>query len=263
MKAAYRLPGEDGNVGSNAIRMFEMVQRAQVSAAAKSMAEMAARAAIGSAELAALFRQRQELIRERNRLYKLWSEGDPADRTSENREKWGGLFLESVGRLAGVGTKLESHPYYRKLVEPEPLSLQEVQTHLRADEVLVVFIDTAERKPLPEESFIWLVTKSELRWVRSELGTEALKRDVEALRCGLDNGLWDDSVKREKCLALLDVKSNGDEPGANTLPFDVKRAHALYQALFGQVEDLIVGKHLLIVPTGALQTEARTTERPG
>jgi CHAT domain-containing protein len=37
-----------------------------------------------------------------------------------------------------------------------------------------------------------------------------------------------------------------------TLPFDQARAHALYKALFGQVEDLIRDKHLLIVPSGAL-----------
>ena len=36
------------------------------------------------------------------------------------------------------------------------------------------------------------------------------------------------------------------------LPFDLARAHALYKALFGQVEDLIKGKHLLIAPSGPL-----------
>jgi hypothetical protein len=36
------------------------------------------------------------------------------------------------------------------------------------------------------------------------------------------------------------------------LPFDVARAHALFQALFGQIEDLIKDKQLLIVPSGPL-----------
>jgi CHAT domain-containing protein len=36
------------------------------------------------------------------------------------------------------------------------------------------------------------------------------------------------------------------------LPFDTARAHALYKSLLGQVEDLIGGKHLLIVPSGPL-----------
>jgi hypothetical protein len=34
--------------------------------------------------------------------------------------------------------------------------------------------------------------------------------------------------------------------------FGLALAHELYRALFGEVEDLIVGKHLLIVPSGPL-----------
>jgi CHAT domain-containing protein len=41
------------------------------------------------------------------------------------------------------------------------------------------------------------------------------------------------------------------KPGT-LLPFDSARANRLYAALFGQAEDLIKGKHLLIVPSGAL-----------
>src|SRR5262249_33665362 len=36
------------------------------------------------------------------------------------------------------------------------------------------------------------------------------------------------------------------------LPFDLARAHALYKGLFGEVEDLIKGRHLIIVPSGPL-----------
>jgi hypothetical protein len=38
------------------------------------------------------------------------------------------------------------------------------------------------------------------------------------------------------------------------LPFDLARAHTLYKALFGEVEDLIKDKRLLIVPSGALNS---------
>ena len=42
-------------------------------------------------------------------------------------------------------------------------------------------------------------------------------------------------------------------PGpSQPLPFDHARAHKLYTALFGEVQDLIKGKHLLIVPSGPL-----------
>ena len=50
------------------------------------------------------------------------------------------------------------------------------------------------------------------------------------------------------------------------LPFDLTRSHALYKALFGQVEDLIHGKQLLIVPSGALTQlpfQVLVTEQPG
>src|SRR5438552_10426753 len=36
------------------------------------------------------------------------------------------------------------------------------------------------------------------------------------------------------------------------LPFDHARAHRLYLALFGEVDEVIKGKHLLVVPSGAL-----------
>jgi hypothetical protein len=50
------------------------------------------------------------------------------------------------------------------------------------------------------------------------------------------------------------------------LPFDTARAHALYRALFGQIEDLIGDKkHLLVVPSGpltALPFQVLVTKRP-
>ncbi len=105
-------------------------------------------------------------------------------------------------------------------------------------------------KPTPEETFIWVVTKSAVRWVRSDLGTEALSQEVSALRCGLDAAAWYGNGL-EKCTKVLLTGSSA--PGANQpLPFDHARAHKLYEALFGEVQDLVNGKHLLIVPSGPL-----------
>jgi CHAT domain-containing protein len=77
------------------------------------------------------------------------------------------------------------------------------------------------------------------------LGTEELAREVAALRCGLDAGAW----AGPQCTELT---GKSETEADQSLPFDVARAHRLYQALFGQVEDLIKGKHLLIVPSGPL-----------
>jgi CHAT domain-containing protein len=46
--------------------------------------------------------------------------------------------------------------------------------------------------------------------------------------------------------------TEADHKSGKPLPFDLVRAHALYKGLFGEVEDLIRGKQLFVVPSGAL-----------
>jgi hypothetical protein len=49
------------------------------------------------------------------------------------------------------------------------------------------------------------------------------------------------------------------------LPFQLGRSHKLYKTLFGQVENLIAGKDLLIAPPGALTQlpfQVLVTEKP-
>jgi CHAT domain-containing protein len=158
----------------------------------------------------------------------------------------------------------KSFPDYANLVDPKPLSASTAQSLLQPDEALVMVAEGYE-----EETFIWVVTKSEVRWVRSELGTPSLTREVSALRCGLDyQGSWTDS----HCVDLLKVAyTHADhDVFGRPLPLDLARAHELYKGLFGQIEDLIEGKRLLIVPSGALTqlpfqvlvSEAPKTARP-
>jgi hypothetical protein len=140
-------------------------------------------------------------------------------------------------------------PDYAALTSTAPLGMEGVQEQLGADEALVLFLDTPEANPTSEETFIWVATKTEMRWVRSELGTKALAREVQALRCGLDAEAWAD----QPCVELTGRSyTDADRNAGKPLPFDDARAYRLYQALFGQVEDLIKRKQLLIVPSGAL-----------
>jgi CHAT domain-containing protein len=136
-------------------------------------------------------------------------------------------------------------------------SIGEVQAVLRDDEALLMFFDTDDGfKPLPEETFVWVVTKGEMRWLRSDLGTEALRREVAALRCGQDDALWNNSDSADKCAEMVKkyrYDANIGGQFVQVLPFDLQRAYALYRSLFGQVEDLIRDKkQLLLVPSGAL-----------
>ena len=130
---------------------------------------------------------------------------------------------------------------------PKSLDVGEVQAYLRPDEALVLFLVTPEWKSIPEESFIWVVTRTAARWVRSDLGSTGLAREVAALRCGLDESAWE-GAGAERCSKASGMAAANATP----LPFDRARAHKLYIGLFGAVEDLIKGKHLLIVPSGAL-----------
>ncbi|MGO9485481.1 MAG: CHAT domain-containing tetratricopeptide repeat protein [Rhodomicrobium sp.] len=254
VKVMYRLTPEGRALHVEASReMFETAQWAQSSEAAASLVQMAARGAKGDQALAALTRERQDLVAE-------WQKRDGlrnATLGQESARRNPQAEAENNTRLAVIDARIKEidkelavkFPDYAALTSPAPLAAEEVQAQLGADEALVLFLDTPEAKPTPEETFIWVVTKTELRWVRSDLGTKALARELQALRCGLDAEAWAD----RPCADLTGQSyTDADRKAGKPLPFDHARAYRLYQALFGQAEDLIKGKQLLIVPSGAL-----------
>jgi CHAT domain-containing protein/tetratricopeptide (TPR) repeat protein len=253
VKMTHRLAAEGRAGGAPAAEMFETAQWALASEAAASLAQMAARSAAGSPPLAGLVRERQDLVGEwqaKDKLLVAAKSQEPARRNAGAEKGLADRLGAVDSRLADIGRKLaKDFPDYAALASPAPVSVAGVQAQLGADEALVLFLDTDARfKPLPEETFVWVVTRTHVRWVRSDLGTAALNREVAALRCGLDNALWGDKDKRARCVEVLEAQGSEN----NVLPFPVARAHALYKALLGEVEDLIAGKHLLIVPSGAL-----------
>jgi tetratricopeptide (TPR) repeat protein/CHAT domain-containing protein len=265
VKAAYRF-GAGNPAPALSAEMFETAQWAQASDAAASLAQMAARSAKGSPQLAALVRERQDLVVE-------WEDKDKlliAAKSEEPAKRKPGAETMLAERLAAIDSRLaeidrglvKEFPDYASLASSTPASVAEVQAHLGADEALVLFFDTPQVEPLPEESFIWIVTRSEVRWVRSDLGTAALGREVAALRCGLDAAAWN-GAGSERCAKALGMISPDRTP--DPLPFNHARAHRLYMSLFGEVQDLIKGKHLLIVPSGPLTQlpfQVLVTERP-
>jgi CHAT domain-containing protein/tetratricopeptide (TPR) repeat protein len=258
VKMTYRLATPNpADRAKQSREMFETAQWALASDAATSLSQMATRGAAASAELADLVRERQDLVAE-------WQGKDqqliaaaselPARRKPTIEKSLSDRLLAIDARLAIIDARLaKDFPNYAALAKPRPISVQDVQGQLREDEVLVLVFDTDGRfRPVPEESFLWVVTKTEVRWVRSELGTAALQSHVAALRCGLDASAWHDKGET-RCRELLKVNFTAKEAEADKpLPFDVSRAHALYKGLFGEVEDLIRNKHLVIVPSGPL-----------
>jgi len=236
--------------------MFKTAQWAQASEAAGAVAQMAARQARGAGALSALVRERQDLVGEWQARDKalLAVRSQPSDKRDAASE--GGLstrLLEIDARIQEIDRALaKDFPDYAALTNPEPMAVSEVQALLADREALLVFLDTPEWGPVPEETFIWAITKTGMRWAHSSVGTQALSRAVSALRCGLDQSAW--LVEgANSCPTLLQGAYTAEDSAAGkALPFDLSQAHELYQALFGQIGDLIKNKDLLVVGSGSL-----------
>jgi CHAT domain-containing protein len=242
-------------------KMFEAAQSAQGSEAAASLAQMAARLAKGEGTLAQLIRQRQDLGAEWQEKEKLLIQARSGPSASDPQAL--SARLAAIDSLIGdIDRRLaREFPDYSALAHPQPTGIESVQAQLAPNEALVVFFDTEAAAPLPEETFVWAVTKLEMRWARSSLGSRALISNVAALRCGLDHAAWEGTEGSTACMRMLNVSG----APVRQLPFDLARAHELYWALFGAIEDLIKNKHLLIVPSGALTVvplQVLVTDRP-
>ena len=259
IKASFRQPGMDQQTGwEMASQMFELAQWARGSEAAASLAQMAAREAKGDIALSALVRERQDLLRE-------WREHDAALIAAAG-EVPGAEAPQAVDkqalrtRAAAIDARIKQidetlvarFPEYSQLANPEPLSVRDVQQLLLPDEALVLFLDTRAIKPLPEETFVWIVTRELARAypVRTEPGV--IDRAVAQLRCGLDQTAWlgDGNMRCTNLVGRTHLVAGTD--AGKLPPFDLGIAHGLYRSLLGRAEDMIKGKSLLIVPMGTL-----------
>ena len=269
VKSMHRLTPEGRGPDEAASReMFETAQSALSSEAAQSLAQMAARGAKGDPKLAAVVWERQNLVTEWQKLELVRNValGQETAKRDAKAEAENAARLATIDtRIAGIDRRLAAEfEDYAALASPAPLPVEEAQAQLGVDEALVLFLDTPEWTPTPEETFIWVVTKTDTRWVRSDLGKVALTRDVQALRCGLDEEEWATPTNAKRCADLLGLTEVPD--ASRPLPFHPGKAHALYQGLFGQIEDMIAGKRLLIVPSGALTSlpfHVLVTKAPG
>ena len=249
VKVLHRLAPEGRGADEAASReMFETAQSALSSEAAQSLAQMAARGARGDPTLADVVWERQNLVTEWQKLELMRNTalGQETAKRDAKAEAENAARLATIdARIAEIDKRLAAQfPDYAALANPAPIPVEEVQALLGVDEALMLFLDTLKWESTPEETFIWLVTKKDVRWVRSDLGDKSLTREVQALRCGLDGAAWSGT---SRCPELTSQNRAGP-----SLPFDHARAHRLHKALFGQVEDLIKGKNLLLVPSGAL-----------
>jgi tetratricopeptide (TPR) repeat protein len=229
--------------------------------AAAAISGMSARLAAGGGPLGQLVRTRQDLAEEAAVLDR--SLIAAVSRPAEARNAGAELSLRQ--QAAAIAVKLDevdkalggSFPQYTSLTTATPIAVADAAGLLSPAEALVLML------PTRDATFVWAVTQRQTRWVRVPMPSQALSRDVASLRCGLDfQGEWSGEAAG-RCIDLLHPAALPSEAAA--LPFDLSRAHALYAALLGPVEDVIAGKQLLIVPSGALASlpfQVLVTEPP-
>ena len=203
-RAVYRLSPEGrapDSASSN--EMFQIIQWAIASEAAQSFAQMAARGSRNDPALEALVRERQDLVdewqqREKTRAMALGQEAAKRDAKAES---------ENGARMAAIDKHIEAiderlknkFPNFAALANPSPLSIEDVQAQLGADEALVLVVNIPEvevmpgAKFMPEETLIWAVTKTQIRWIRSDPSDAAI-----AARRRLSGAGWTMPVGRER-----------------------------------------------------------------
>jgi tetratricopeptide (TPR) repeat protein len=209
-----------------------MAQWAKQSAAAAAVQQMGLRFAGGNDALAALVRERQDLLvlqRGRDKaliaaLARPQRQANAATITALRRD-----LADTENKLATNTARLEREfPQYAALATPKPLNAEEVQKLLGADEALVFLL------PGDEETYIFALTRDAFDWRTSNIGAEKLSEKVTSFRTGLE-------------LEKL------QQPSQKPVLFDLILAHELYSALIAPVEPLVKDKrHLLVVPSGPL-----------
>jgi CHAT domain-containing protein/tetratricopeptide (TPR) repeat protein len=232
---------------------FQMVQRAQSSRAAAALGQMAARFSAGTDALAALVRERQDVTaswQTLNTRITAALAAPPAQRNPLQEQAMRDQLATLTTRLDALNARFAKEvPEYAALSNPQPVTLAEAQDLIGSEEAALVIASQAN------ESLIWVIAKNAVRWFRVPFGEEALTREVAALRCGLDNWLWNVADTYDKCVDLVKshrYDANIEGRFVQVLPFDLKRAHELYKTLLGSTEEMIKDKHLLIVPSGPL-----------
>ena len=228
MAPYFELLARDGSAAS-AAAMFAAAQLLQRPGVAQTQAILARQYSAGNDEGSALFRlavaRTREILREEGEVRRL--EALPAPTAVQLTAIAAGKSSIEALRADQVRmqARLSDFPRYRT-VAPTGVELGEMQAALRDGEAYYKMVQVGDAM------FALYATKGSARTMRLAPGAAAMAADVTALR--------DTIVKIE----------NGD---AVTVPFDVKRARAMYLALFGAVDGEVRGvKHLIFEPDGAM-----------
>ncbi len=252
-RLALDAPSSDAMAGDLRLQLFRLVEQHSPSTSARALWQMSLRAAAGNKDVAEIARSLQDVegqfVATRRALFAL--QGPQA---SAEGQRLGKSIATLLRKRAELVEQIEARwPGYAALAGGDLTTIDETMSLLRDDEALVRVVALPQPMPLFEDAYVWVLTKTASLLVPLSIDLRQIETEVATLRCGLDATSW--WSKESACPTLTGVDySEADRTAGKPLPFDAVRAHALYKSLFGDVADLIKGKHLVIVPSGALTT---------
>lgn len=216
--------------------------------AGAALAQMSLRQAKGDGRLANLVREQQDLGSRWQALDRqLYASvaRDIGERKGDDETKIRSDVADVERQRASVDDTIRREfPEYFELAQPNPLSIVEVQKHLRPKEILLQYLVT------DQDVFIFAISNRGSRWARSKLDPASLSRHVATLRCGLDGTAWADEACRQ-LLNLEPIEVVVDNERFPVLPFSARHAHAMYADLVKPFTRM-GGERLLVVATGPL-----------
>jgi CHAT domain-containing protein/tetratricopeptide (TPR) repeat protein len=235
VKSYFRLP-------DTAEKAFLTAQRVIESDAARALAQMATRQAAGTGELAALVRERQDLVAQWQRTDRDLTQAlAAADRDAATTLR--ASLSTTDTQIAAIDSRfVTDFPTFAELQRPASLDFAAVQSQLDANDVLLFYADTGRIGDTAAETFLWVVPQSGTpHWFRVPRATGELSAAVHEFRENMGVG----AVTRGP-IALTQSNNAGRQDKVLTA------AAELYTALLGYAAPFIAGHDLVIVPSRAL-----------
>ncbi|MDD4928367.1 MAG: CHAT domain-containing protein [Gallionella sp.] len=208
---------------------LQITQLEQTSGTASAITKMASRIATGDNVLAGLVKRKQDATDRRARdeaqLVKAASKA-PGMRIVADESRLSKDIVAMDREIETVNIELaRNFPEYRELTRSDPVTVSQVRALLNPDEALLVYA-------LGERSFLWVVRPEGAVFLPINMDAKSIAAKVTILRSEMEF----DSAGRP-------------------LPVSVNLLHELYQNLFSPaLPHLNKARHVMIVPTGALQS---------
>ncbi len=255
---AWLLLDRDNSSPEDLDEAFRALQWTQITRSAEALAMMEARLAASDPGLGDLLRRRQDMIENRRRTAETLLAAYASDEADEEQRRilsdvYAGTgedlaALEQALSRAGLGET--------SLASVDPMTVVEVQDRLDPGEVLVTFLlpslnlETVEGLSGSTNRVIAITADETRVAVVPEHSRRSLNRRIQAFRC--DVAVSDPGCEGGGAEGLRGA-ANASEPIDEGALFNADAAFALYDDLFGGIDDLLqTHESVIIVPPSDL-----------